>query len=497
MADPQYSELICKWSCPQCTLDNATSTDYCVACGTVRYSVGANPPAEGVVEFQPKPGSSVMTLLTRRGPGGGLRWACPRCTWQNYADSAYCETCKFRATNVVEELENNDPPNEVPHDRPQPKAADNSSSVSQSIGNFLKKTFSTSETDQHPPRHPRHTPLTTAATTTSAPSTSAPVDGWSCPHCTFMNHRDLMYCEQCRSTPDQLPPSDSSEPQDYMSPISLINPQPSTGSPKGRTSDTGIKKTPPPRPNYQPNQPRPHPQAPGGKKIPPKKPPRSPNKPSKPVRPPSPKIRVTATNSITDIDTSPKNARQRPPPLKQAKASSYDVHSISPVLVPKSQSSPKSPLSPKSPSRNMYSPKVTPRTKNGSPLPPPPEFSPPISPRPVPRPRTSPKPRSNTSPQRESPPIKPKPAVKPTTSPNTKQVTSSFPDSKPSINYNRKQQDINTCTEIDRRLPSSSPPVLKRSSSVTVEELKQHEESRALALWYNIVDEHRGVSVYV
>lgn len=527
--DHHYSELITKWTCSHCTLDNATTTDICVACGEVRYSSGANPPAEGVVEFQPKPGSSIMSLTRSLITKGGreLRWACPRCSWQNDEDRAYCETCQFKAMNVVES--NSDTKQyEAIDSNCTTTTGTSSSTVTQSIGNFLKKTF-TSDTSEGENNAMKES---TAKSKLSPPGVVADSNGWTCPRCTFINHLDLLYCEQCRFTPD-VPSGNggtdhdeqqlvTAEPEDYIYPISFITPTPTS------KKTEGTKKTPPPRPNYQPNQPKPATVV-AKQKVPPKKPPRStsvdlPNKPIKPARPPSPKIRVTASNEVPP-------PKPRPPPLKQTKQTSLptDVNSISPVPIPRSQFSPVSPSStnidskspgchsPKSPLHNMYSPKITPRTRHGSPLPPHPRVSPPISPR-VPRPRTSPKPRSNVSPvencmpNKNSPPIKPKPPIskQPSTSSTTVPSTS-FPDTTTLLTsndlstnvINRKPQQPLTSNN-DRggltphheevRYPRSPP---RRSSSITVEELKQHEESRALALWYNIVEEHKGVSINI
>ena len=129
---------------------------------------------EGTVELKLKPrrGSGVWSRLKGEQE---LYWSCPRCQWQNDEKAVRCQACGFKAINVS---------NSASHD------SNNERKSSESFGRFrfFKRVLLTQEESKND--------------SSVSNSTVSHNEGWACPQCTFLNHSDLFYCEQCGNPPD-------------------------------------------------------------------------------------------------------------------------------------------------------------------------------------------------------------------------------------------------------------------------------------------------------
>ena len=509
--DPEYSQLFFTWTCPRCTLGNSAGTEACTACGSLNPHF-LLPPEEGVVEFQPKPGGSLFSTLTGERE---LRWSCPRCSWQNDDVYAICEACGFRALNVVHQEVLVKQPFEVETD-----------SISKSVGKYLKNKFvSTQETK------PRTKPKTTSVDAAqSERQKDKSVNGWRCPYCTFVNHCDLLYCEECRNAPgskDHLP-----VPSDYLTPVPIAKSPVSSKVPP-----------PPPRPSYSPGQTRkPKPERPKNPPIGSRGNSKSPNdgnanspisRSSSNDKPPLP--RPTKTPSPRPTKTPPpKTPLPRPtktPPPKTPPPKTPPPKAPPPrptkTLSPKNatklskQSSPDLSIKPKRPERP---PALNQRKKASS-----------INQTPSMNQASS---INQTSSVYETPSMNQISSVYETPCPNPLnssymylettgtiltpannspgQATSTTTQKAPIINP-KKPVLISSVllpssiVSTDTNNHLSKPPIDSSSdeeyhevtsyqhqgsqSSQTVEDIKQIEESCSMAIWYNIVDQYKNVSV--
>ena len=517
--DDHYSQLtlIADWSCSQCTLKNLPGAILCSACGSSRSldntSLSVHKPEEGVVEFQPKPGSSVISMLTGNRE---LLWICPRCTCKNDEDHCLCQACGFRAINVLEKdrVTSSEPP---------------AGGIANSIGNMIKNRYSEK----------------------SLPDGDVEDKLWTCTRCTFDNHHDLLYCEQCRHTPGtgDVPII----PNDYLKPLA--------------TKPVSRSKAPPPRPNYQPDRNK----KPARPEFPPERPKQAPitrsvstsrtGTASKPSRPPPPRA-VTKSLSFQSPKTKrpPKPSRTdvgRPsPPLRSKQLSDSDrsVENNLPIYSSGDEEEythttgsvnaaglSQSPVLNNSKNSIRLSPNIPPRPIPARPTPPKPVLNAkpvPSSPRPVPRssPGSSPKPVPRTTPRpvpipRPSRNIPPKLVPRTGSNPiqQSKKDQSSRPKEPTSITSvlfpnstgSLSRSSTDTCTNnLDNIIDTSSSsdeetcfsemttsisnhqttPISHHQTTPispphqTVEELQQIEDSRCMGVWYDIVEHHKNVN---
>ena len=312
---------------------------------------------EGIVELKLKPrrGSGVWSRLKGEHE---LYWSCPRCQWQNDEKAVRCQACGFRAINVS---------NDASHD------SNNARKTSESFGRFrfFKRVLLTQEESKND--------------SSVSNSTVSHNEGWACPQCTFLNHPDLFYCEQCRN-----PPND--EGLFYQK-----------GSPKLETRKPTIE--------------------PESSVITPKTPPKSKYKPERPSNQP---VRPAPTPNISHTKYTPKSDLET------------ELETRKPIIEPES-----SVITPKTPPKSKYKP--------------------------------------------ERPSYQP---VRPSPTPNishTKYTSKSDLETEKTLNIPNPKPNR----------PASPTPKFQRqqSQSMTVEEIRQFDESHAMAIWYNIVLEYQKVSL--
>ncbi len=470
-------QLISGWRCGHCTLENATSTEVCVACGYSRPRVLSD---EGVVEFQPKPGGSLFIS------GRELRWSCPRCSWQNDERFSLCKACGFKALNVVE-VEN------VQQSLWNSDYEPETDCITRSVGTFLKKKF---------------VPSKESPQTDKKKATKVANNGWKCPYCTFVNHCDIMYCEECRKAP---------EPAAYLKPVSVNN-----------SEVSGKINQPPPRPNYSPGQ---NTQA--------RKP-----KPERPTYSPATKRADQAGSRPRSTSTGP--ILRNPPPPRPAK-----VPSPRPTLKLSKQTSsdlsvkPKRPERPPAFSQNKQTSRSTSTSTSSSSL----NFicnDLNTSVDSVSTTSTSIQAHNNITDQRtrilsnhchpvnKSPRLVTPIVVPTSTGSNTIVIdnrrstnnfnkpqsitpilipTSRVSNTSPATHHSHPSSQVIDLSSV-KDIPSTSPHYnhassqmvysnsdnelpcyqRQRSQSQTVEDIKQQEESSSMAIWYNIVDQYKSVS---
>lgn len=164
------------WSCSQCTFSNKVSDELCRMCRTSRWEVenrDRSPTREITREGE-------VTLKRRRRGGLFARlrgnwemyWSCPQCTRHNDENMRICESCGYIATNI-----RNQKGASSSHQETRERTSN--------VGQFIKKVFRSISEDRR-------------EDITSVPSAN-PNQEWVCPQCTFTNHPELMYCEQCET----------------------------------------------------------------------------------------------------------------------------------------------------------------------------------------------------------------------------------------------------------------------------------------------------------
>ena len=309
---------------------------------------------EGTVELKLKPrrGSGVWSRLKGEQE---LYWSCPRCQWQNDEKAVRCQACGFKAINVS---------NSASHD------SNNERKSSESFGRFrfFKRVLLTQEESKND--------------SSVSNSTVSHNEGWACPQCTFLNHSDLFYCEQCGNPPDD-------EGLFYQK----GSPKLETRKPIIETESSVITPKTPPKSKYIPERPS-----------------------YQPVRPPN--LSHTNYTSKSDLETK--------------------LETRKPTIRPES-----SVITPKTPPKSKYKPER-------------PSYQPV---RPVPTPNIS----------------------------HTEYTTKSD-----------LEMERTLCIPNPKPNRSASPtPKFQRqqSQSMTVEEIRQFDESEAMAIWYNIVLEYQKVSL--
>ena len=309
---------------------------------------------EGTVKLKLKPrrGSGVWSRLKGEQE---LYWSCPRCQWQNDEKAVRCQACGFKAINVS---------NSASHD------SNNERKSSESFGRFrfFKRVLLTQEESKND--------------SSVSNSTVSHNEGWACPQCTFLNHSDLFYCEQCGNPPDD-------EGLFYQK----GSPKLETRKPIIETESSVITPKTPPKSKYIPERPS-----------------------YQPVRPPN--LSHTNYTSKSDLETK--------------------LETRKPTIRPES-----SVITPKTPPKSKYKPER-------------PSYQPV---RPVPTPNIS----------------------------HTEYTTKSD-----------LEMERTLCIPNPKPNRSASPTPKfqhQQSQSMTVEEIRQFDESEAMAIWYNIVLEYQKVSL--
>ena len=146
------------WICPQCTLENEASKDFCTVCNSHKHAKTDG--TGGEVEFV-KGKSGLLSLPFFK---KSMKWCCPRCRTTHELDSFQCDYCAFIRTN-------------------EPQEGARTASPRTKTRSLMKRVFG-SDSDL------------------SGGSFEEPMDGsWSCAKCTFANHPSNTVCEACGSKP--------------------------------------------------------------------------------------------------------------------------------------------------------------------------------------------------------------------------------------------------------------------------------------------------------
>ena len=164
------------WSCSRCTFSNKVSDELCTMCRGSRWEVEQRDRSpnreitgEGEVTLKRRPRRGFFARLRR---GWEMYWSCPQCTRHNDENMRICEACGYIATNIRNQMGASSS-----HQETKERTG--------SIGQFFKQVFRTINED-------------TREDVTPVPSIN-PNQEWVCPQCTFTNHPQLMYCEQCEA----------------------------------------------------------------------------------------------------------------------------------------------------------------------------------------------------------------------------------------------------------------------------------------------------------
>ena len=137
------------WICPQCTLENEASKDFCTICDSHKHAKTDG--TGGEVQFVE--GESELLRFV-------VKWCCPRCRTTHELDSFRCDYCTFVRTD------------ETQGGKGSTRPRTNTLRVFGNDSNL------------------------------SVGSCEEPTDRkWSCAECTFANHSSNTLCEVCRSKP--------------------------------------------------------------------------------------------------------------------------------------------------------------------------------------------------------------------------------------------------------------------------------------------------------
>ena len=172
------------WHCSRCTYKNRLTDKNCVLCDHSRDQIVDDKDIspvhtvikEGDVEIKRRPRSG--TILSRLRGQWEQYWICPQCKRHNKDSESRCEACAFKATNL-------DFTDKIPN---IPSSSQDTTTLSGSIRNMFGRMFSWDN---------------------NRANEAISNDMWTCSKCTFINHPDILQCEQCDSLRIAQDPSQS------------------------------------------------------------------------------------------------------------------------------------------------------------------------------------------------------------------------------------------------------------------------------------------------
>ncbi|XP_019854429.1 PREDICTED: calpain-15-like [Amphimedon queenslandica] len=168
------------WTCTSCTYENQLKSQYCSMCNEERSFKDSDPmkrrqkrtKKEDEEEIGPE--VTVMDRLSSFSRSlfrlKSSHWSCPGCTYKNNEADTQCAVC------------GHDKPIDVKQSKDDRQSNDtNTGSITSSISNGISSGFKKLKK-------------------LFEPEPEVTVTGWTCRKCTFVNHPDLLECEQCGST---------------------------------------------------------------------------------------------------------------------------------------------------------------------------------------------------------------------------------------------------------------------------------------------------------